>query len=408
MTLVTLSRHAEQTGRWSAIATGFSIPISVALDNLLLLAILAGWVLGGTYHRKFALVRENPVFVCAFMLFGLLVAAAFWGHQAASDAQSHLLKYLDLAFIPVFAHFFRDHETRRYGILAFAGSLILVLFLSFLVKFGFLGRGSIIEGTTISPVVFKFRVTHNFLMAFGAFLFALLSIHARSKPEKYLWVIVALLAAVNVLLMVEGATGYLVLFALDMLLTFSQPLWRKRGALITCAFAAGLLIATTPNPLSGRVATLVSELSNWQPGVAAHESSAGYRMEFYRNTLGIIAKHPMAGVGTGGFPAAYADAVRSTNLVATRNPHNEYLHITVQAGILGLGILIALFVMQWRAAKRLPTAIEKELARGLVLAMALGCLFNSFLLDHAEGLFYAWLTGLLYAGLPTRETRVTV
>jgi hypothetical protein len=28
-----------------------------------------------------------------------------------------------------------------------------------------------------------------------------------------------------------------------------------------------------------------------------------------------------------------------------------------------------------------------------------GCLFNSFLLDHTEALFYAWLSGLLYAGL---------
>jgi len=28
-----------------------------------------------------------------------------------------------------------------------------------------------------------------------------------------------------------------------------------------------------------------------------------------------------------------------------------------------------------------------------------GCLFNSFLLDHTESLFYAWLTGLLFASL---------
>jgi hypothetical protein len=31
--------------------------------------------------------------------------------------------------------------------------------------------------------------------------------------------------------------------------------------------------------------------------------------------------------------------------------------------------------------------------------MVVGCLFNSFLLDHTEALFYAWLSGLLYAGL---------
>jgi hypothetical protein len=35
-----------------------------------------------------------------------------------------------------------------------------------------------------------------------------------------------------------------------------------------------------------------------------------------------------------------------------------------------------------------------------------GCAFNSFLLDHAEGLFYAWLTALLYAGLPASTKSV--
>jgi hypothetical protein len=35
--------------------------------------------------------------------------------------------------------------------------------------------------------------------------------------------------------------------------------------------------------------------------------------------------------------------------------------------------------------------------------MAVGCLFVSLLLDHAEGLFYAWLSGLLFAGLPHHQ-----
>jgi len=43
--------------------------------------------------------------------------------------------------------------------------------------------------------------------------------------------------------------------------------------------------------------------------------------------------------------------------------------------------------------------LESELARGLVLVMVIGCMLNSLLLDHTEGLFYAWLTGVLYGGL---------
>jgi hypothetical protein len=58
--------------------------------------------------------------------------------------------------------------------------------------------------------------------------------------------------------------------------------------------------------------------------------------------------------------------------------------------------------MQWKIAPRLPTALETHLARGLVIAYVAGCLFNSLLLDHTEGLLFAWLTALLYGGLVVR------
>lgn len=404
MGLYALSRYADLSGRWASVAIGFTIPISVALDNILLLIVLAGWLAGGKYAQKFFLLRANSVFLWAIVLFGFLLAATFWGNQSGPDARGYLLKYLDLAFIPVFAYFFRDPETRLYGIWALAASLMLVLVFSFLVKFGALERGAIIEGTVLSPVVFKFRVTHNFLMAFGAFLFLWLSLSSGPKLAKLFWGILALLAVINVVLMVEGATGYLALAVLVILLVLSRFSMRTRIALTLIAATTGLLLFTFPNPLSDRVTTLSTELRAWQPGAAAHASSAGYRLEFYRNTLDIIAEHPLTGVGTGGFPGAYADRVRGTGMVATRNPHNEYLHIAAQAGLPGLAALLALFIAQWHMAARLPSPMESGLARGLVLAVATGCLFNSFLLDHTEGLFFAWLSGLLYAGLTHPET----
>ena len=63
-----------------------------------------------------------------------------------------------------------------------------------------------------------------------------------------------------------------------------------------------------------------------------------------------------------------------------------------------LAALLALFALQWHLAARLATRTETDLARGLAILMLVGCLFNSFLNDHTQALFYAWLGGLLYAG----------
>jgi O-antigen ligase len=85
------------------------------------------------------------------------------------------------------------------------------------------------------------------------------------------------------------------------------------------------------------------------------------------------------------------------------NPHDEYFLVMGQQGVVGLALLIALFLTQWRSAPRLGDRADALLARGLVLAMASGCLFNSFLLDHTEGLAFSWLSALLFSGLPLKR-----
>jgi O-antigen ligase len=86
-------------------------------------------------------------------------------------------------------------------------------------------------------------------------------------------------------------------------------------------------------------------------------------------------------------------------MMRAEHSENQYLLTAVQLGAVGLAALLALFALQWRLAARLATRADTDLARGLVILMLIGCLFNSFLNDHTQALFYAWLSGLLYAGL---------
>ena len=84
-------------------------------------------------------------------------------------------------------------------------------------------------------------------------------------------------------------------------------------------------------------------------------------------------------------------------MILTRNPHNEYLLITVQVGVAGFALLLYLFYTQWRHAVKLPGLFEQDAARGLVLTIAVTSLFNSPLHDHTEGLFFAFASAMLFA-----------
>ncbi|MFB3075170.1 MAG: O-antigen ligase family protein, partial [Candidatus Methylomirabilales bacterium] len=126
------------------------------------------------------------------------------------------------------------------------------------------------------------------------------------------------------------------------------------------------------------------------------------RLEWYQNSLAIVRDSPVFGVGTGGFASAFAEKGKNSRVPPTSNPHNEYLLIAVQLGVFGLAVLLYLFYTQWHLAADLPGLFERNLARGLVLTVMTTCLFNSSLLDHGEGIFYAWMSGLLFAGLNSR------
>jgi O-antigen ligase len=139
----------------------------------------------------------------------------------------------------------------------------------------------------------------------------------------------------------------------------------------------------------------VPEFIEWRSGKVRTEAPIAIRLELAAAGFAIVRDHPLLGAGTGSYPKAHAER---SSLRDERNPHSEFLMIAAQTGVVGLAALLWLFFLQWRHAARLPD-LESALARGLVLMMVLGCLVNSMLLDHVEGLLYAWLTGVLYGGL---------
>jgi len=158
-----------------------------------------------------------------------------------------------------------------------------------------------------------------------------------------------------------------------------------------------------------RAATGVAEAMRWQPGVTEHKpSSIGERLEYYRRSLDLFNAHPFMGVGAGGFPASYENAVRGTASPPTRNPHSEYLLKAVELGVPGLALLLGLFWTVWRTAGRLADPAHAAIARALAITFALASVVTSTFNDHTEGLLFVWLAGVLFAGLSRSGSQIDV
>jgi O-antigen ligase len=398
-----LHAGAANLSRWAAIALGFSVITSTALNGVLMAVLLLAWLASGGWSEKLHRIRDSEVALAALALMLLATAGTLWSQGTPDDVLLFLNKYTKLLLIPILATVLVDPADRRRGLVAMAAGLLLSLGLSYGLSAGLLPAAWPLTGQADNPAALKNYISHNIFMAYGVLLFSLFAWQAASAGWRWLWLAVAALAAGNVLLMVYGRSGYLVLAALAVVALFEVRRWRGvavAAVLVGVAFAGAFTVSPA---FKQRVTLAVAETAQWNPAVAS-TTSVGKRLDWYANTLKIIRDHPLLGVGTGGFPKVYNERVPSVDGIPARNPHNQYLLTTAELGVVGLGALLFFFYSHGRASARLPDSASRILARGLLALMLVGCLFNSFLLDHNEGVFFCWLTGLLFAGAPPRPT----
>jgi O-antigen ligase len=390
---------AGSLARWSAILLGASIPISIAFDNVLCAVMLLAWAASGTFQSTAARLRANPVALIAVALWFALAVGLAWGERNPGDGFQALGKYADLLLVPVFATLFADGADRRRGLLAYAAAMLVTLVLSLALAAGLLPEGSLKSSIGGQPVAFKLWLTQNILMAFGAYICLLFGRETRDPVRRAAWWAIAAVAALNVCLLVQGRTGMLMLALLALYAAYVWRGWRALGAM-TVAGTLAVAVAMAAVPAVGeRIRSVAEDSRAWQPGEPTL-TSTGIRLEFYRVSSALVLAHPLAGTGTGSFALTYREKVAGTALEPTRNPHNEYLLLAVQLGLGGPLLLLALWVALWRSGRRLPP-LERDLVRGVALCFAVGCLLNSLLLDHTEGLLFAWLAGLATGGLPS-------
>jgi O-antigen ligase len=109
---------------------------------------------------------------------------------------------------------------------------------------------------------------------------------------------------------------------------------------------------------------------------------------------------PILGTGTGSYNAAFQikrPDIYNITKGSKRNPHNEYLLIAVQLGLVGVLLLLYLFYTQFISSKKISNNEVKYLSQGLVLLIVIGCLGNSLIMDSGEGHFWAFFSAVLFS-----------
>jgi O-antigen ligase len=395
--------------RVSYIALGFSIPIAVAMDGLLAALILIGWLLAARFRETAEAVRNNPVALMACLWLVAHALGAIYSIGDPAEVQRTVGKAAMFLLIPIGLTVLDSPRDRELALYAFMAAIALTTVISYLRWLGIIPNvAPLLKNARFSHgVVFKYHLTQSLLLAFGAFVFAIYANRVRQRRSRVVLSVLSGLAALNVLIVADGRTGQIVLLFLMLYYGAWRLGWKGFASGVATGLIAAIAVYAVPSSsVHKRAAAAISEASEWQPGVASGKVSAvGERLEFFRRSTHIVAAHPIIGVGSGGFIAAYADEVRGTELEPTHNPHNEYLLRAVELGVPGLLLLVALFWVVWRSAYHLPDKGHTAIARGLVITFAVASLATSTLNDHTESLLFIWTTGVLFSALRSASDR---
>ena len=365
--------------------------LSTALLSVATALVIVFWLLSGRFAATWRRVKTEPVVWMVLGLLGLSLLGMAYTPAPLNEALEGAGKYAKLALLPLAVFLMDDVRWVKRALYAFLGALALAVFASYLEGYGLTPDWTAKGDST----AFAGHITLSLFEALGAFIAFTL---ARFEPQRRLfWVVLGVFFLSHLFILNTGRTGQVLALAMLAVLMFQMLRWK--GVLIG-GVAAALLIAAAwfgSAQFQQRLLVGAQDLQQYEQGES--RNSLGARLDFWSNSLKIIQDKPLGGHGTASLKSVYP-AYASQNGWLTDNPHNEFLMVTIQWGVLALLLLLGLFIAMAQASTRL-TPEAGAIMWGVLTAYALGGLFNSLLLDHREGMMFAMLVGVLLAWRPS-------
>ncbi len=415
MTLTSPYSIRDKLCHFSLLATVFFIPLSAFLLNISILMTVMLALCCAKWRQRLGAVLKNPVAVAGLLLIAVFIIGALFSEASGESIQIAFHKYSKLLYIPLLMPLFHDEATKSQAIHVFLAAMLLtvVLTITNLLAITHIGADY--------SAVFKNRIETSFLLAFAAYV----TMHRAwfDQALRPLYVGVCLLFCIDLLLINQGRTGYLVFMVLTALLLFQHSRWR--GLLVATMGLSVLfgLLVVLPTPFRARLQQTTAAIDKLERGIdLSHYTQHGkpsawrlakpkedsgksilLRVQFLRNSLTLLEGHWLFGRGVGCFRELYFQnfgpfEVVGNHIVKLQDPHNEYLMIAVQLGAVGFACWILLLALEWRASLRIPGFWGQE-AQAFVAAFAVASGCDAFLFLSAPGHFFVCFSALYFSSV---------
>jgi len=360
-----------------------------------------------------AFIFSLPLFLCSFgqvkislfekaglVLFGWLLVSIFWSQAGVWDSLGYLFEHRIYFMVPVFATaLYCLPNSQKWGLYAAVLGAVVALITSY-------GLG--LEWWKVEGARFSLanRIYHGFIMSALLLVVLLIARHTRGMI-RISAIVIAGLTVYNVLNIETGRTGYLQVVAVSLL--FVVLTFNRLQAAILC-FGVAVAFSVAYLSLDRFSSNVDQTLANVERMVVNgdYQSSAGYRLEFYRVAIQIGADNPLGGVGVGDVVAELKKYAESGQIpILTDNVHSEFMNMLVSGGAPALLLFLAFALLIGREGleyRKTDRACGDALI-GVAAIIFVSALFNSTMKDYGEKHALLIILSLLAATLLANKAK---
>jgi len=341
---------------------GVFIPTSIAITNLIIGLLAFCWILEKNFQAKFDVVKSSKWMFAIFALIGYYALGMLWGDQHLNaDWQFQRLGLL--LFFPILITMNLEQETIKRAVFAFLGTAFISALAAIAINNNIispLGEYlSFIEISWRNPAFISYNY-HNVILALATTLSFYVLIE---KKSKYPYLLLLFIVAYAISIFTEIGRAGQVIFNLS--LVFYIIYYNSRNLFRFCAlfvllFSFQFGIYKSTNMYKDRLDAVSNIIKN--NGDRGEGKTEDIRYVFVKESLSRILEKPIFGYGTGSFGTIFYKEVKSGHKFDKHTtPHNQYLYIWFELGILGLVLLLLIFYHQIKELFRKKDGIHRVL-----------------------------------------------
>ena len=379
------------------IAAFFLLPLTVLGNNIAIWLISIIWLLSGNYSKKLQQVRSNKLAIASIFFFLLHLIGLLWTEHLEWGLEISRKMLPFLFVLPIFLTISRKENHHLY-VGAFLLAIAISVGLSYLIWFGLIEPFK--YATIDNPTPIMSHISYNPFLAFAIYLILnkLLSGDKLSQINRAIYTFFAFALTFNMFI-TGGRAGQVMFFVALMLLAFQHFRDSQIKATITALIAIIVISSFSynfSNIFQERVNSALDNVIHYQDN---KDTPVGQRITFVLNSYDIFINSPLIGVGTGDFPFEYSEvnSINSPNEIPTSQPHNMYMLILAQLGVVGLISLGWIFYLQFYFAKLSKDSLIHNVGIAMPILFLVIMLSDSYLLGHYTSNLYILFSSFIYS-----------